>query len=146
MGFAMIQSRNLSDLHPAVRARAEKFLAQCKSEGIDLLVTCTYRDIEAQNKLYAQGRTTKGARVTNAKGGQSIHQYRCALDVVPMRNGKPVWGTTGVDGALWKRVGMIGKACGLEWAGDWKSFKEYPHFQYTGGYSIEQLRSGRVPK
>lgn len=142
----MITSRDLIELFPAVRVRAEKFIAACSADGINLLVTCTYRDYEAQNALYAQGRTTKGARVTNAKGGQSFHNFRVALDVVPLRNGKPVWGTSGVDGQLWKRVGAIGKSCGFEWAGDWKTFKEYPHFQYTGGLTIEQLRAGGVPK
>ena len=142
----MQSSRDLMELYPAVQARAVKFIETCKAEGIDLLVTCTYRDYEAQDALYAQGRAKKGARVTNARGGQSFHNFRCALDVVPLRSGKPVWGTTGADGKLWQRIGAIGKACGLEWAGDWKTFKEYPHFQYTGGFSLEQLRGGKVPK
>ena len=142
----MITSRDLKELSPAVRTRAEKFVADCEAEGIDLVVTCTYRDDEAQDALYAQGRTVKGIRVTNAKAGQSFHQFRVALDVVPMRNGKPVWNTSGEDGKLWKRVGAIGKSCGFEWAGDWKTFKEYPHFQYTAGLTLEQLRNGRVPK
>ena len=142
----MISSRDLMELLPAVRVRAEKFLADCKAAGIDLLVTCTFRDNEAQNALYAQGRTTKGNRVTNAKGGQSFHNYRVALDVVPLRNGKAVWNTSGADGQLWKKIGTIGKSCGFEWAGDWQTFKEYPHFQYTAGLTIEQLRGGRIPK
>lgn len=142
----MISSRDLMELFPAVRARAEKFIAACKAEDITLLVTCTYRDFSAQDALYAQGRTTKGARVTNAKGGQSYHNYRVALDVVPLRNGKPVWNTSGADGLLWKRIGAIGKSFGFEWAGDWKTFKEFPHFQYTGGLTLAQLKSGGVPK
>lgn len=142
----METSRNLMELFPAVRTRAEKFVEACRAEGIDLLVICTYRDDEAQDALYAQGRTTKGARVTNARAGQSFHQFRVAMDVVPLRNGKPVWNTSGADGLLWKRVGAIGKSFGFEWAGDWKTFKEYPHFQYTNGLTLEQLRGGVVPK
>lgn len=142
----MITSRDLMELYPAVRTRAEKFLADCKAAGIDLLVTCTFRDNAAQDSLYAQGRTIKGIRVTNAKGGQSFHNFRVAIDVVPLRNGKPVWNTSGADGQLWQQVGKIGKACGFEWAGDWKTFKEFPHFQYTAGLTLEQLRNGCVPK
>jgi hypothetical protein len=43
------------------------------------------------------------------------------------------------------RVGMTGKACGLEWAGDWKTFKEYAHFQYTAGLSLAEIREGKRP-
>ena len=138
----MIDSRKLSDLHPDVRKRADKFVAACKATGIALLVTSTLRDKECQNALYAKGRTAPGRIVTNAKGGQSWHNYGLALDIVPMVNGKPVWSTSGPDAALWKQVGEIGESCGLEWAGRWKSFKETAHFQYTGALSLAQLQAG----
>mgnify|MGYP003338216528 CR=1 FL=1 len=35
-------------------------------------------------------------------------------------------------------VVAIGKKFGLEWAGDWKTFKEYPHFQYRGGLTMRK--------
>jgi peptidoglycan LD-endopeptidase CwlK len=63
----MINSRDLDDLHPLVAAKARDFLARCHAEGIDILVTSTYRDAEAQAKLYAQGRTSPGKIVTRAK-------------------------------------------------------------------------------
>jgi len=134
----MINSRSLDDLAPPAKQRAEAFIAAAKEKGIDLLVTSTYRDNESQNALYAQGRTTPGNIVTRAKAGQSWHNWRCALDVVPLVNGKAIWD----DQAMWKQVGAIGKSCGLEWAGDWVTFKEYPHFQYTGGLTLAQLQQG----
>jgi len=137
----MINSRNLDDLEPSTRALAHKFIKACHDVGIDLLVTSTYRDYESQNKLYAQGRTAPGPRVTNARGGYSYHNFRVAFDVVPLMNGKPVWGTSGESGVLWKQVGAIGVSLGLEWAGNWKTFKEYPHFQYTGGKTLEYYRN-----
>ena len=135
----MINSRSLDDLLPAVKERVERFIASAKTEGIDLLVTSTYRDNESQNALYAQGRTTAGRIVTNAKAGQSFHNYRCAVDVVPIVNGKPRWDA---KDEVWQTIGKLGKAEGLEWAGDWKRFKEYPHFQYTGGLNLAQLQVG----
>ena len=120
----------------------EAHLAACKGAGIDILITCTYRDTEAQDALYAQGRTAPGGKVTNAKGGQSMHNYRIAYDVVPMQNGKPVWKTAGEAGKLWAEVGALGKAQGLEWAGDWVSFKEFPHFQFTGGHPLSYFQGG----
>jgi len=134
----MINSRSLDDLAPPAKQRAEAFIAAAKAKGIDLLVTSTYRDNESQDALYAQGRTAPGNIVTRAKAGQSWHNYRCALDVVPLVNGKAIWD----DQAVWKQVGEIGKSCGLEWAGDWKTFKEFPHFQYTGGLTLAQLQQG----
>ena len=112
------------------------------ANGINLLVTSTYRDNDSQAALYAQGRTTPGNIVTNAKAGESYHNYRCAVDVVPLVNGKAVWNTSGEDGKLWEKVGEIGEKNGLEWAGRWKSFKEMAHFQYTGGLTLAQLKEG----
>jgi len=140
----MQNSRNLNDLHPLVEALCRSFLDECKKQGVDILVTSTYRDNESQDALYAQGRTTSGDIVTRAKGGQSWHNFRVAFDMVPMRNGKPVWGLdTPGDRALWFKVGAIGKSVGLEWAGDWTGFKEYAHFQYTQGLSMEDFRKGK---
>lgn len=124
---------------PPVRERVERFIAACKAEGIDILITSTYRDNESQDALYAQGRTKPGVKVTNARAGQSFHNYRCAVDVVPMKNGKPIWNA---KDPVWQDIGRLGKAAGLEWAGDWVRFKEFPHFQYTGGVSLAQLQKG----
>lgn len=136
----MVNSRSLSDLIDPARVRVESMIVACKKEGIDLLVTSTYRDNESQDALYAQGRTKPGAKVTNAKAGQSFHNYRCAVDVVPIMNGKPIWDS---KDPIWLKIGAIGKAAGLEWAGDWKRFKEYPHFQYTAGLTLSQLQAGK---
>jgi len=135
----MIASRSLDDLLPVVRTRVDKFLELCKAANIDLLVTSTYRDMESQNALYAQGRTRPGAIVTNARGGESFHNYRCAIDVVPVVDGKCDW-----NGAhpVWHQIGQLGKEAGLEWAGEWTTFKELAHFQYTGGKTLHELEDG----
>ena len=135
----MISSRSIDDLNPLVRHLAQRHIEECKKVGIDLLIYCTYRDNEAQNDLYSQGRTKPGNIVTNARGGDSAHNYRIAYDCVPLVNGKAAWSNT----ALYKQVAEIGKKLGLEWAGDWKSFKEFPHFQYTGGLTIAELKAGK---
>lgn len=135
-------SRRLEDLHPIVRAKCEAHIAACRLAGIDLLITCTLRSEAEQAALYAQGRTTPGRKVTNAKPGQSLHNYRVAYDFVPMRNGKPVWGTSGEDGKLWQRVGELAEAQGLEWAGRWVRFKEMAHAQYSGGHPLSHFQAG----
>jgi len=138
----MKNSRDLKDLLPIVSAKCDAFIAECKRQGIDVLITSTLRDNESQDALYAQGRTTAGNIVTNAKGGQSFHNYGCAFDFVPLVNGKAQWN----DSKLFERCGVIAESCGLEWAGRWKSFKELAHCQYTGGLTLKDLQAGKAIK
>lgn len=138
----MINSRVIGDLHPYVAALATLFVASCKSAGIDVILTSTYRDHESQNALYAQGRTTPGKIVTNAKGGQSFHNFRLAFDFCPIVNGKAQW----ADASLFERCGKIAESVGLEWAGRWKSFSEMAHCQATGGLTLADLRAGKIPR
>jgi len=128
-------SRKLEDLRTDVREKAERFLTAAKNIGIDVLITCTYRSNEEQKQLYAQGRTAPGKIVTNALPGESKHNNveggvpaSLAFDVVPLINGKPMWDASN---PVWKVLGSLGKSVGLNWAGDWKRFKEYPHFEVS---------------
>lgn len=135
----MINSRRLEDLHPKVQELCKKFILECGKEDITVLITSTFRDFEYQNALYAQGRTKPGKKVTNAKGGQSFHNFKVAFDFVPIVNGKAQWS----DLNLFKRCGAIAKSVGLEWAGDWKTFKEYAHCQYTNGLTLKDFQDGK---
>ena len=137
----MINSRNLKDLHPVVAAKAAAFVSACHTAGIDVLITSTLRDNEAQTALYAQGRSTPGKIVTNAKAGQSWHNWACAFDFVPIVNGKAQWDDT----HTFEKCGVIAESVGLEWAGRWTKFKELAHCQYTGGLTLADLQNGEVP-
>lgn len=123
----MINSRNIDDLLPGVAAMCRRFIEKCKESGIEILITSTYRDMESQTALYEQGRSKPGRIVTNAKCGQSFHNYRCAFDFVPLVNGKAQWD----DIQLITKCGEIGESVGLTWAGRWMTFKELLHFQYS---------------
>lgn len=136
----MINSRKLEDLHPKVMQMCSEFIKSCQKENIDILITSTYRDAECQDKLYAQGRTTPGNKVTNAKAGQSWHNWRCAFDFVPLVNGKPAWS----DVKLFTKCGEIAEKHGLEWAGRWKGkMIEMAHCQFTNGLTLSDLQSGK---
>jgi peptidoglycan L-alanyl-D-glutamate endopeptidase CwlK len=140
----MINSRSLDDLHPYVKYLAEELIRYCNNAGIDIIVISTYRDIESQNSLYAQGRTKPGNKVTNAKGGQSFHNWQVAFDVVPLKAGKPIWDTSGPNAKVWQTIGKLGVDLGLEWAGNWKTFKEFPHFQFTAGLTCADFQAGKT--
>jgi peptidoglycan L-alanyl-D-glutamate endopeptidase CwlK len=134
----LISQRNIEKLHPKVRNKATEFINKIEKElGIKLRVTSTLRTYAEQDKLYAQGRTTKGGIVTNAKGGQSNHNFGTALDVVPIVNGQADWKTSA---DTWNKIAIVGKSLGFEWGGDWKSFVDKPHFEMQFGNSLAQLR------
>lgn len=134
--------KKLVGVHPLVATKARQLIERAYREGINVIITQGLRTVEEQNELYAQGRTKPGRIVTNAKGGYSYHNYGLAFDFAIMKDdGSVSWN---VDDK-WKRVGAIGKSLGLEWGGDWTSFKDYPHFQYTFGLSLADLRAGKRP-
>ncbi|OBU86234.1 M15 family metallopeptidase [Chromobacterium subtsugae] len=129
-------SRAISDLHPQLQPLAEAFLRRCRDQGVDPLLTCTWRSPAEQDALYQQGRSKPGPIVTRARAGQSAHNAMLhgspaalAFDVVPLQAGKPVWDA---DHPHWQVMGQIGLALGLRWYGAADApFREYPHFQLT---------------
>ncbi len=118
----MINSRNLADLDPAARYVCNQHLASCHLAGIELIVTSTWRDFEAQDALYAIGRTVQleRIRVTDARAGQSWHNFKCAWDVVPIVGGKAIW-----NSPMWKEVIELGLKAGAQRGPSW----DMPHFQ-----------------
>lgn len=136
----MINSRKISDLHPKVALMCNQFIQKCDAAGIDVIITSTYRDFESQTTLFNQGRTTAGKKVTNAKAGQSFHNFKVAFDFVPVINGKAMW----MDEGLFTKCGIIAESCGLEWAGRWNKFKELAHCQYTGSLTLRDFQQGKT--
>ncbi len=154
----------LDGLNPHVKAKAEQLLeiANCKLTNYKMIITQALRTNEDQAKLYGQGRRSyvyKGKqygnpskpKVTNAKPGSSMHNFGLAIDfALKSPDGKKVvWDTKtdfDKDGkADWMEVVVEAKKLGFEWGGDWTSFKDYPHFEMTGGLSLSQLRAGKRP-
>lgn len=102
-------------------------------------VTQGYRSIEDQDRLYAQGRTTPGAIVTNAMGGQSWHNYGFAVDscfvgedpyLEKHEKGQEIWAA-------------FGKACrdnGLAWGGDFRTIKDSPHCEKRYDQTLESCK------
>lgn len=128
---------NINKLHPLIRAKTKQLIKACEAAGIPVYIPNdgNYRTFEKQNELYAKGRTVKPpySTVTNAKGGESFHNYGLAVDIVPVNGGyfAPY--------ATYKKIGDIGKSLGWEWGGDWQSFKDLVHFQITFGKSKTDL-------
>lgn len=126
--------QKIQTLESDTAKKAIAFLNAAEKEGILLRVIAAKRTWEEQNALYAQGRTKPGKVVTNARGGESMHNFGLAIDVVEIKNGEPLW-----TNDRWAKIGQIGKSVGFEWGGDWK-FTDKPHFQNTRGLSLAQIQ------
>jgi peptidoglycan L-alanyl-D-glutamate endopeptidase CwlK len=131
-----MSSRSLDDLSPDVKAAALRHIKLCADNGEDLMIYCTLRSNEEQDKLYAIGRTVSGKIVTNARAGQSKHNPDAlgkahGYDCVPLRQGKPVWSSSNKeDAALLAKIGKLGEDAGLVWSGRWMGkLREMAHFQ-----------------
>lgn len=129
-----ITTKRVQELHPEIRNKVIDFFNEAEKQGIILRMTSGFRSYDEQNKLYAQGRTIAGPIVTNAKGGESNHNFALAFDVVQMVKGKPDWNCD------WNVIAKIAKTFGFAWGGDWKKFKDKPHFEMTFGNTLAQLR------
>ncbi|MFP7296283.1 M15 family metallopeptidase [Neobacillus niacini] len=139
-----------TELHPFVKERSDQLVQQAAKIGIVVLITDGFRSIDEQNTLYEQGRTTEGNIVTNAKGGESYHNYGLAIDfALETPSGDVVWDRQYDRNqnakSDWSEVVKIAKSLGFEWGGDWKDFKDYPHFQMDFGLTIADLQNGERP-
>lgn len=139
---AALCAEKLRSLHPIVGLRGRSMVDLCAYAGLAILVTQGLRTWAEQDALYAKGRTMApiGKRyiVTNAKAGQSWHNFGLAFDIVVLDSmGKVDWDASHPG---WQKAAELGKSVGLEWGGDWKRFKDLPHFQYTGGLNLARCR------
>ena len=77
---------HIGRLADGFRQRVAKWYHELTLKKIPVLIYCSVRTPAEQDELYAQGRTQKGNKVTNARGTpvpQSFHCYGRAIDAVP---------------------------------------------------------------
>lgn len=122
-------------LRPLVFRTASTLIAIMGIIGKPIRITEGLRTNERQTELYRQGRETPGKIVTNAKAGESLHNYGVAFDVVFVN--------TGYEGD-WETLGKIGRALGLEWGGDFKGLVDKPHFEMKLGKTLSDFRNNKV--
>ena len=131
----------IATAHPKIREELKNYYIECNNKlpkGVRLRFAYVYRSVEEQNKLYNQR-----PKVTNAKGGQSIHNYSLAFDYVIMldkdNNGTFETIEWSLASPYHKVVVDYFKSKGYEWGGDWK-FKDAPHFQKAFGHTWQSLK------
>ncbi len=133
---------DLSSLNPHVALLARKFLKLTRENNLDVRITTAFRSWDEEDRLFAQGRWASGTIVTNARGGDSYHNWGLAFDAAPFENGQ-----ISNDPQKFIQMGHLGQQVGLQWGGTFKSIVDYPHFQYTFGLNTWDLLNGiRPPK
>jgi D-alanyl-D-alanine carboxypeptidase/LysM domain len=133
-----LNAQRLARVNPKVAQLGLRMVDACAQAGLAILITQGLRTWEEQDALFAQGRTAPGKIVTNARGGQSWHNFGLAFDIVVLDSlGKADWDTAHPG---WSRAAAIGKSLGLEWGGDWSKFKDLPHFQRIGDLTLAVCR------
>jgi peptidoglycan L-alanyl-D-glutamate endopeptidase CwlK len=117
-------ARDIKQLHPRLQQKIAELKVLCEKEGLVLGIGECFRSVAEQDALYAQGRTTSGSIVTNAKGStySSQHQWGIAFDFF-----KNVKGHAYDDATFFARVGALAKSIGLAWGGDWTNPVDRPH-------------------
>lgn len=140
-----ISSERVLKLHPLIRIPLMDLLVACANKNVPIRIVQGLRTFKEQDALYAQGRTTPGKIVTNAKGGDSWHNYGLSIDFCLLRQGTQIsWNRNedlDHDGQKdWHEVVELFISKGFEWGGNWTSFPDYPHFQKTFGLTIKRAR------
>jgi peptidoglycan LD-endopeptidase CwlK len=141
-------STSANDLHPNII----DFFNQCLSTANALLpagqtiaIDSTFRTFDQQQADYNQGRDSNGnvvnqaAVISDAPPGHSYHNYGLAFDWHISGMPTPTSYIQALNNQSWMTVVNAFKAAGWAWGGDWTSFKDYDHLQYTFGNSVSDL-------
>lgn len=161
MNLDALTLERIKTAHPLLRSELlciyKEMSESIKNPFVKVRFSWVRRSRAEQNKMYAQGRTTKGPIVTWVKEDGSFHYYGLAVDIVFLidkdKNGTfeaASWDTLAdwdKDGiADWLECARIFMFYGWQWGLINSKGKQYdlPHFQKTFGLSIKQLRA--LPK
>lgn len=128
-------------IYPNIATRAIRvFNDMAIVHGKCLRVTEGFRTFKRQEELYAIGRDTPGRRtVTNAKPGESFHNYGCAIDVC-FRGSDPYLEKDPKGIFYWKEFGRLSKLHGFVWGGDFTYISDKPHIQLTYGLTLPEIQ------
>lgn len=125
-----LNEHKLSLLHVLFAGRVRLWLDYLATQhNLPVLITQGLRTWAEQDALYAQGRTTPGTIVTNARGGHSHHNFGLAVDVCPddlSKDGLQLdWN---INHPAWQTLLATAPSFGLAEGAQWRSFPDNPHF------------------
>lgn len=130
--------KGIEALYPDFRDKIKVLIKTMNDLGLPVILSEGIRTGKRQDELYAQGRTTPGSIVTNAKAFESYHQYGVAADIIFKISG---WNA---PESSWKVLGSEGKKIGLVWGGDWE-FRDVAHFEWHPTFSYKDIKNILYP-
>jgi peptidoglycan L-alanyl-D-glutamate endopeptidase CwlK len=137
--FGTRSESNIITLVPKAQIAARNFL-QIAINNKDVRIISGTRTYEEQDDLFAQGRTKPGKIVTNAKGGQSNHNFGIAWDI-GLFDSDGSYNTNDADYVSVAQI-VLPDMNIIEWGGNWISFKDFPHYQLTAiSQSVTVIRN-----
>lgn len=136
----------LAKVFPGLADKIRELAGAMANIGIEIRVTQGLRTNEEQDGLYAQGRTKPGPIVTNCRGGHSYHNFGLAVDCVPDDVNIPGFQCDwNLMHPVWQQMVKFAELLGLNCGADWRTFKDWPHFQLTGRFPVgspnEEIRN-----
>jgi peptidoglycan L-alanyl-D-glutamate endopeptidase CwlK len=135
--FDARSERLIATLQPVAQAVARASLGVVRGAGIDARIISGTRTYEEQNALFRKGRFgNSGPVVTKARGGQSNHNFGIAWDVGIFDNGRYLQ-----ESELYDDAGRLVALPGVEWGGNWRTFKDRPHYQLVTSGPISAVRA-----
>jgi peptidoglycan L-alanyl-D-glutamate endopeptidase CwlK len=141
-GFDSRSERHIGTLSLKAQRLARLFLGRVLDGGVLARIISGTRTYAEQDALYRQGHFgNPGPKVTNARGGQSNHNFGIAWDIGIFTASGGYLG----DGPGYQRAATLGLAGGedeIEWGGHWTRFVDKPHYQLALGLSVSDLRAG----
>lgn len=128
-------------LYPEVRINAGHVIDDMAEEGFVVFAYSGFRSWDEQEKIYAIGRTDESKAagekiVTNAKPGNSLHNYGLAIDLAFSKSGTNPWS----ESHPWDLLGEKVRDHDLQWGGDWTRFQDRPHIYRDYGFTIPALK------
>ncbi|WP_373947319.1 M15 family metallopeptidase [Paracoccus marcusii] len=135
---------NITTLHIKAQFLARRFLSDLASVGFgrSVKIISGTRTYEEQNKLYAKGRFGNiGPKVTNARGGYSNHNFGIAWDIGIFDGGKYLDGDSQEEIQWYISAAETANLDGLDWGGNWTTFKDRPHYEVKTGLTTEQKKN-----
>lgn len=128
---------DLDLIEPNFLVRLFDVIAKCNARGAEYYATAGYRTYGEQMALWAKGRTVKGKIVTNAKGGESAHNFGIAVDFVRDLDVKtagiqPGWATDDYK-VLREEVELAGLHSGA-------GYRDWPHVALVGFVTGAELK------
>lgn len=129
-------SNSLDKLYPEFKVLVEKWLSECKKQGIEIVIQETWRSLDAQKAYYAQGRMSV----------EEVNKLRIAAGMPPLNPSDPtatkiitereetsfnyglalrfnIANATSNKDKLFEKAGKIAESLGLVWGGSWTTLK-----------------------